>query len=127
MTNTTENGSTDTFRATWETYTSSWKAQGAAKASLLDAAVRDDAVYTDPLAQTTSREGLIAYMREFHKLFPGSYFHTTYFLAHNRRSIARWEMRNGEDAVLSEGMSYGEYDAEGKLVSMTGFYETPDA
>lgn len=117
----------NSFRTTWDTYTSSWKAEGdAAIASLLEDTVRGDAIYTDPLARTTSRDELVAYMLEFQKLFPGGYFRTTYFLAHNNRSIARWEMMIG-DTVASEGISYGEYDAEGKLVSMTGFYETPEA
>jgi hypothetical protein len=53
------------------------------------------------------------------------YFVTTYFMAHNNKSIAKWEMKNGEDAVLDDGIAYGEYNEEGKLTSITNFYETP--
>ncbi len=50
---------------------------------------------------------------------------TTYFLEHHGRSIARWNMVDGEGAVLGDGISYGEYGDDGKLVAMTGFFEPP--
>ena len=44
-------------------------------------------------------------------------------MAHNDKSIAKWDMCDGDGKVLMEGISYGEYNESGKLVSMTGFYE----
>ena len=64
-------------------------------------------------------------MLNFHEQTPGGYFETTYFLAHNNKSVAKWEMKNDEDTVLSDGISYGEFNEKGKLTSITGFYETP--
>ncbi|MFK8003202.1 MAG: nuclear transport factor 2 family protein [Polyangiales bacterium] len=117
---------THDYRSTWDTYTSSWKAASQQeKGTLLADAVREDATYTDPLAQVSTREDLIGYMLEFHKQVPGGYFRTKFFLAHNGKSIARWDMVAGDESVLGEGISYGEYDEEGKLTSMTGFFETP--
>ncbi len=75
--------------------------------------------------KTTGWDALVAYMLDFHKQIPGGHFVTSYFLAHNKQSIAKWEMRNGEDAVMGEGISYGKYNEAGKLISMTGFFETP--
>lgn len=110
-------------REAWETYTQSWKTPLAAdKRALLEQAVVSECVYTDPLSQRTGWDDLIAYMLEFHAQTPGGYFHTVEFLTHNQRSIARWEMRDGSERVLGHGMSYAEYDVEGKLTAMTGFF-----
>lgn len=118
---------THDYRSTWDTYTSSWKATTREeKAALLGDSVRADAVYTDPLAEAANTEDLASYMLEFHKQVPGGYFRTKYFLAHNGKSIAKWDMVAGDESVLGEGISYGEYDEQGMLTRMTGFFETPD-
>ena len=119
---------TNDYRSTWDTYTSSWKAATREeKTSLLGDSVRKDATYTDPLAQVSTREDLIGYMLEFHKQVPGGHFRTKSFLAHNNKSIAEWDMVAGDETVIGEGISYGEYDDQGRLTSMTGFFETPDS
>jgi hypothetical protein len=63
-------------------------------------------------------------MLDFHRQIPGGHFVTTWFLAHHQCSIAKWEMRNGENIVIGEGISYGTYNDEQKLLSMTGFFKT---
>jgi hypothetical protein len=64
-------------------------------------------------------------MLEFHKQVPRGYFETTYFLAHHGRRIAKWRMLNGNKEQIGDGLSYGEFGPDGKLVSMTGFFELP--
>ncbi len=118
--------STDDRRNIWETYASAWKATGAkAKAAALSTSVADHAVYRDPLCQAEGHDKLIEYMTSFHEQVPGGHFETTYFQAHHDRSVAKWNLRNGQGLVVGEGVSYGEYDADGKLASMTGFFESP--
>jgi hypothetical protein len=113
-------------RKTWETYAGAWKAADRKeKLSALEMSTEANCVYRDPLACTEGHATLTEYMRKFHQQVPGGYFETTYFLAHNQRSVAKWNMRNGEGVVVSEGISYGEYGPSGKLVAMTGFFETP--
>ncbi|MBI3775378.1 MAG: nuclear transport factor 2 family protein [Gammaproteobacteria bacterium] len=119
---------TTNYKDTWETYVSSWKISSSAEKralfkQCLDAACR----YNDPLIATEGWDALEAYMQDFHRQLPGGHFVTTYFLAHNNKSIARWEMRSGENVMLGDGISYGEYNQNGKLVSMTGFFEPPRA
>lgn len=116
--------STD-FKATWETYSASWKAPTEAqKRELFAASLDPSCQYTDPLTQRNGWDDLCAYMADFHKQVPGGHFVTTYFLAHNDRSIARWDMKNGDNDVVGHGISYGAYNDAGKLVEMTGFYDT---
>jgi|ERR1043166_1401785 hypothetical protein len=119
---------TDHRRTTWETYATAWKQPSRqAKQAALAASAADGCVYRDPLTQTEGHDALIAYMESFHAQLPGGHFETVYFLAHHDRSIARWNMRDGDGAIVGEGVSYGEYDAHGKLVAMTGFFEAPPA
>lgn len=112
---------------TWETYAASWKATSAdEKRALYEKSLSADCVYTDPLTQARGWDELVAYMLEFHQQVPGGHFATVEFMAHHDRSIAKWEMRDASDAVLGDGVSYGEYDKHGKLVSMNGFFKTPE-
>ena len=64
-------------------------------------------------------------MLGFHEQVPSGYFVTKHFMAHNNQSIAKWEMKNDKHIVIGEGISYGKYLENGKLISVTGFFETP--
>ena len=104
----------------------SWKVGAETeKRSLLGRSVSPRCVYTDPLTQAKGHDELVAYMLQFHRQIPGGHFVTEYFLAHHDRGIAKWTMRAADGSVLGDGISYGEYDAEGRLVAMTGFFEPP--
>lgn len=113
-------------KATWETYASAWKANGAAaKRAALAQSVAGAAVYRDPLTERPGHDALVEYMLEFHKQVPGGHFETTYFLAHHDRSVAKWNMLNKDGEKIGDGVSYCEYGADGKLVTMTGFFDVP--
>jgi len=127
MTNSTEPTLTaHDLRATWDRYSQAWRdATPEAKAASLTASVDPTCVYRDPLMRADGHGALIDYMLQFHQQIPGGYFETTYFLTHHARSVARWNMRDGHGAVLGDGVSFGEYDARGRLIAMTGFFEPP--
>jgi SnoaL-like domain len=113
-------------QATWEKYVSAWKEVTAkGKADALRQSVAATCVYTDPATIANGHEELIAYMLAFHQQVPGGHFVTTYFLAHHDVSIAKWNMVSGDGAVIGDGVSYGKYNEQGMLVTMTGFFETP--
>ena len=116
------------IRATWDTYTMAWRETSAqAKAERLQASTTKHCTYRDPLTQTEGQDALVQYMLDFHQQIPGGYFETTWFLAHHDRSISKWKMLAGDGAVVGEGVSYGEYDSQGKLRAMTGFFDSPQA
>lgn len=116
----------DTKQEKWERYTSAWKAEGGeAKEAILRDSIDDGATYCDPLTTTTGIEALVQYMVEFHQQIPGGHFVTTYFLAHHDTSITRWNMVDANGDVLGDGISHGRYDSNDKLLTMTGFFETP--
>ena len=117
---------TDLLQQTWEIYTAAWQAPSAeAKALALRASVDGDCVYRDPLTKAEGHAALIDYMLGFHLQVPRGFFKTTSFRAHNSRSATTWHMCNADGAVIGEGISYGEYGADGKLVAMTGFFDVP--
>jgi len=116
------------YSETWEKYVASWGAESSAeKRALYQLCLDSDFKYNDPLIKTKGWDELIDYMMDFKKQIPGGHFVTTYFLSHSHKSIAKWEMRNGENVTLSEGISYGEHNQEGKLISETGFFEPPES
>ncbi len=112
------------FRKTWETYARSWRSPSEKeKRALYKESLAEDCVYTDPLTERRGWDDLVAYMVEFHQQIPGGHFRTTEFFAHHGRSVARWDMLGGDEQVLGHGISYGEYNQDGKLVAMTGFFD----
>lgn len=112
---------------TWETYVASWRACSIAdQRALLERSLAVDCAYADPLAQTRGRDQLMAYMARFHGQSPGSYFVTLEFAAHHGRSLARWEMRDARDNRVGDGIGYGEYDSDGRLVSISNFFRVPE-
>ena len=117
---------TDTFQATWERYASSWgPISSEDRAAIFAENLLPNCVYRDPIATANGHEEFAAYMKDFQAQIPGGHFVTTYFLAHNDRSIAKWEMRDGDSNVLGDGVSYGEYDSHGKITALAGFFEQP--
>jgi hypothetical protein len=114
------------LQQTWETYASAWRAPSAeAKALALRASVDADCVYRDPLTKAEGHAALIDYMLGFHQQVPGGFFETTSFRSHHSRSVTTWHMCNADGVAIGDGISYAEYGADGKLVTMTGFFDVP--
>ena len=111
--------------AVWERYVASWKVESVPeKRALFETCLAGECTYTDPLRLAEGWDALLAYMSEFQTQVPGGHFVTEYFASHHQKSIAKWRMVSADGAKIGEGMSYGEYDATGLLVAMTGFFET---
>jgi len=116
----------EALRRTWEAYTTAWHpAQAAQRRQLFAQTLNERCEYSDPLVHAAGWDALEAYMQDLQRQLPGGHFVTTWFQAHHGRSVARWQMRGADAAVLGEGVSYAEYDAEGRLRTMNGFFDTP--
>jgi hypothetical protein len=114
------------FRDTWEVYTAAWRPENAAQRRRLFAQVlREDCEYRDPLVHAAGWDALEAYVQDFHRQVPGGHFVTIWFATHHGRSVAKWEMRGADAAVLGHGVSYAEYAGDGKLRAMNGFFDAP--
>ncbi|MBH0776961.1 nuclear transport factor 2 family protein [Nocardia bovistercoris] len=114
-------------RETWETYAASWKAASETeKKALFAESLALDCVYTDPIARTEGWDELTAYMVDFHRQVPGGHFVTRSFQVHHGVCLAQWDMVAGDGTVLGDGISYGQFGDDGRLIAMTGFFDTPD-
>lgn len=110
----------------WERYVGSWNAAGAAeREALFRQCLAPGCVYRDPDTEARGWEALGGWMAAFHEQMPGTRFVTDTFSAHHGRSVARWRMLNAAGVQLGEGISYGEYDDEQRLVAMTVFFDPP--
>jgi hypothetical protein len=119
--------STD-FESTWATYTAAWKAgSDEQRRALLGRAVQADCHYADPLVQAEGWQALSDYMGDLQRQVPGVHFVTGRFTVHHGRSMAQWRMLDGQARTVGEGVSFGEYAADGRLRRMTGFFEIPSA
>ncbi|GAB0115059.1 hypothetical protein AcidC75_25830 [Acidisoma sp. C75] len=115
---------TDHFEKTWNTYVSAWGAGGVeAKRALMAECLAPDCAYNDPLTRRTGHEDLLAYMLELHEQQPGAHFRVKHFRAHNNQSIACWDLLAADGAFVTDGISYGRYNADGMLDRMTGFFD----
>ncbi len=94
---------------------------------LFELSLSPDCIYTDPLVQTKGYAQLSAYISELHKNIPDVAFVITNFKFHHDRSLAHWNMVDGNDNLIFEGASYGLYGVDGRLTQMTGFFEPPQA
>jgi hypothetical protein len=112
-------------RKTWEIYASSWsESNPARRLEMFGECLQPDCVYTDPMVQLTGFDQLTGYMVELSANVPGVRFLTTDFVAHHGQSLAHWNMVGSDGQVLSHGASYGRYEANGKLLQMSGFFTT---
>lgn len=84
-------------------------------------------VYTDPLIQTSGYEQLSGYMVELQKNVPGVKFNIIDFKNHHDRSLAHWNMTDGNGNIIMQGASVGLYGTDGRLTQMTRFYEPPES
>ena len=115
------------FRNIWETSVSAWKADTELdKQTIFKKCLSKDCIYRDPIVVAKGWPELVSYMLEFHKMTPGGHFVTREFKSHNNRSIAEWDMCTGDGTIVGNGISYGEYNKTGQLISMTGFFDLPE-
>ncbi|NLR74033.1 nuclear transport factor 2 family protein [Leeia aquatica] len=113
------------YRDVWEGYCAVWRPQSAVqRREQFSRVLSQQCIYRDPLTQCQGWDELSAYIEDFQRQFPGCYFVTAWFHTHHARAAVRWHMCGPDGSALSEGVSYVEFDGEGKLISMNGFFET---
>ena len=115
-------------RAVWDCYVSSWNAEsGAERRALFADCLAPDCVYRDPHSVARGWDELGETMANFHGRLPGAHFVTTHFWDHHGRCGARWQLLSAADVALGEGISYGEYDGQQRLVAMNAFFDTSES
>lgn len=91
---------------------------------LLERAWAEDGVYTDPTAEVTGREALVAHIGGFLEQAQGGRIVITSQVDHHHGNRLRfsWAMQSAAGQTLAEGMDYGELDEDGRLKLIVGFF-----
>jgi hypothetical protein len=111
---------------TWEQYASTWSALDAGeRRRRFETCLAPDCVYTDPNVRTVGYDELASYMEGFQAQLPRGGFATRAINAHHDNLLVHWDMVDGDGTTVGVGSSFATVGADGRLSSMTGFFDTP--
>lgn len=114
------------LRSQWDSYGRIWLISDDAEwAAAAEAALAADCTYTDPNVHTSGHAELLGYVRTFQQGLPGGHFVTTSYVEHHDRALAGWNMVTGDGAVVGTGHSFVTFAEDGKVSSLTGFFDAP--
>jgi len=116
----------DSVKASLTNYLLTWNEPDEAKRrELLIGHWTTSGTYTDPSGHAEGLEGLVAHVGEFksNPQFKGfSIVRTSGIDIHHRSFRFSWEMRNPDGKILTAGIDYGEFDDEGRITKIVGFF-----
>lgn len=116
----------DTAKASIQNYFKAWNTNDAAeRAELLKTAWSESGIYTDPMAHVEGRQALIDHIGttlsspQFQgaSLKPGSDIDI-----HHQVFRFQWKLNDAAGKTLVEGMDYGEFDEQGVITKIIGFF-----
>jgi len=106
-------------------YCEAWSLPDAvARAAALRAVWADGATYTDPTAQTTGAEALLAHIAQVQAAYPGARIERTSAVdAHHGMARFAWQLALADGSRLPEGLDIARLSADGtRIESITGFF-----
>ncbi|TPW12672.1 MAG: hypothetical protein FD127_2512 [Acidimicrobiaceae bacterium] len=110
---------------TLATYAASWGPLALeARLAAFEQCLAGGFVYTDPNIRTVGYEELAAYMEGFQQQVPGGGFINRDVASHHDVVLVHWDMIGPDGTVLGPGASFGTVSPDGRLASMTGFYDS---
>jgi hypothetical protein len=107
----------------WDRYASIWSSDSDMRASELGACLADDCRYCDTNGEIEGREALSAYMAGFQQSVKGGKFEILSVIHHHDRMLAEWRLLGPGGAVLQTGRSFALVAGDGRLRSITGFFD----
>jgi hypothetical protein len=127
-TNTTVDGYLMNVMATAvDRYLEMWNEPDAARrARTIQLAWTDDARYVDPMLEAAGHEGLADMVAAVHERFPGHRFTRVSAIdAHHTALRFAWELVAPDGQPVAAGIDVGELAQDGRLQSVTGFFNDP--
>ena len=117
---------TDEMKNHLKSYFAAWNEPDEAKrAAHLESAWAESGIYTDPTAYVEGRAGLVKHIGGFlgSPQFKG--FHITPTSGadfHHDKARFSWKMTNAEGATVTEGVDFVEFDKDGRIMKIVGFF-----
>jgi len=108
-----------------ERYLDAWNETGRdTRDALIASTWSDDATYTDPLMQAIGRLGIGEMIASFQEAYPDHLFSLVGLVEeHHGRLRFRWQLADDDGNLQLSGTDFGTVDAEGHLVTVTGFFD----
>lgn len=108
----------------WDRYASIWSSEPAVRAQELAACLADECSYCDANGLIEGRAALSAYMGGFQQTVKGGKFEILSVIHHHDRMLAEWRLLGPGGAVLQTGRSFAIVAGDGRLRSITGFFDS---
>lgn len=108
----------------WQRYGRIWSADPATRTTELEVCLADECSYCDINVSIEGREALSNYMGGFQLSVKGGKFHIRSVIHHHKRMLAEWSLLGPDDALLQTGRSFATVSDDGRLQSITGFFDT---
>jgi len=95
---------------------------------LLQISWSEHGVYQDPNASVAGREALVRHIADFHKRLPGTKIAFSSGVDHHHKAFHfLWKMIGPDGKVTVEGRDFGEFDHDGRICRIAGFFGQPPA
>ena len=112
--------------ASLDHYFAAWGAADEdARRKHLEAGWAENGTYTDPTADVHGREALVQHIGNFASSPQAANFsieRSSGIDIHHRSFRFEWEMRDATGKALTPGIDYGEFDEDGKITKIVGFF-----
>lgn len=96
-----------------------------ARLALVERAWAPGAVYCDPLAVVAGREALSDHIGAFQASMPGGRIEVTSEpVRHHDSAFFRWALTDASGATVMTGFDVVQFDAEGRIGRLTGFFDS---
>ena len=113
-------------RENLENYFKAWDEPDAVKReAILNPSWAENGTYTDPTVHVAGRDALVAHIEGFAsggQTKTMSIVRTTGVDFHHRSFRFGWEMQNASGKTLTSGFDYGEFNDEGQITKIVGFF-----
>lgn len=90
---------------------------------MIEASMVTGVVYTDPSSVSHGYEEVTSKMEITQRNFPGASFRNDKFVTHHGAAISHWTMNDQHGTAIFTGVSFAVFAPDGRLQSMTGFFE----
>jgi hypothetical protein len=110
----------------WQRYGLIWSADPTTRATELEACLADGCSYCDVNVSIEGREALSNYMGGFQQNVKDGKFQIRSVIHHHDRMLAEWRLLGPDETVLQTGRSFATIAHDGRLQSITGFFDTDD-
>lgn len=105
-------------------YMAAWgEVDEAERRELLETGWADDGVYLDPSGRAEGRDALVAHIAGFQRTFADHAMQPASGFDHHDRYIRfAWKMFDPSGKEILEGVDFGEFDDDGRLKRIVGFF-----